>query len=136
MAEEMELDLVEIAPQADPPACRIMDYGKFIFEEGKKRHAAKKRQKQLQIKEIKFRPATGAGDYQVKLRKLIGFLQQGHKTKVTIRYRGREHAHRELGRDLLDRIEKELKEYGKVEQYPKFEGRQMVMVLGPLSKKK
>lgn len=112
-----------------------MDYGKFLFNEGKQKQAAKKKQKKVQTKEIKFRPSTGEGDFQVKLRNLIKFLEQGNKTKVTIRYRGRELAHKEIGRELLDRVEKELAEYGKVEQYPKFEGRQMVMVLAPLSKK-
>ncbi|MBT3310005.1 MAG: translation initiation factor IF-3 [Gammaproteobacteria bacterium] len=136
MADEAGFDLVEISPKAEPPVCRIMDYGKFIFEEGKKKSAAKKKQKQVQIKEIKFRPGTGEGDYQIKLRNLMKFLEQGNKTKITIRYRGREMAHRELGMEMLKRIEKDLEEYGKVEQFPKMEGRQMIMVVGPISKKK
>ena len=136
MAEEAGLDLVEIAPKAEPPVCRVMDYGKFLFEESKKKSAAKKKQKQVQIKEIKFRPGTGEGDYQIKLKNLIKFLEQGNKTKITIRYRGREMAHREIGMEMLKRIEKDLEEYGKVEQFPKMEGRQMIMVVGPLSKKK
>lgn len=136
MAVEAELDLVEIAPKAEPPVCRVMDYGKFLFEESKKKSAAKKKQKQVQIKEIKFRPGTGEGDYQIKLRNLMKFLEQGNKTKVTIRYRGREMAHREIGMDMLKRVEKDLEEYGKVEQFPKMEGRQMIMVIAPLSRKK
>lgn len=131
LADEAELDLVEIAPQADPPVCRIMDYGKYRFEENKKRHAAKKKQKQIHVKEVKFRPGTDEGDYQVKLRNLIRFLSAGDKAKVTLRFRGREMAHQELGRKLLDRIEADLEEYGTVEQYPKMEGRQMVMVIAP-----
>ena len=128
------LDLVEIVPNAEPPVCRIMDYGKFVFEAKKQKQAAKKKQKQVQIKEIKFRPGTGEGDYQVKLRNLIRFLNDGDKTKVTMRFRGREHAHRELGLELLQRVEKDLEEYGTVEQQPAMEGRQMVMVLGPKKK--
>ncbi len=134
-AEEAELDLVEIVPNADPPVCRIMDYGKFLFEENKKRHAAKKKQKQIQVKEVKFRPGTDEGDYQVKLRNIIRFLSAGDKAKVTLRFRGREMAHQDLGRKLLQRIAKDLEEYGTVEQYPKMEGRQMVMVFAPLKKK-
>jgi len=128
------LDLVEIQPNAEPPVCRIMDYGKFVFEAKKQKQAAKKKQKQVQIKEIKFRPGTGIGDYQVKLRNLIRFLEDGDKTKVTMRFRGREHAHRELGLELLQRVEKDLEEYGSIEQRPAMEGRQMVMVLGPKKK--
>jgi translation initiation factor IF-3 len=128
------LDLVEIQPNAEPPVCRIMDYGKFVFESKKQKQAAKKKQKQVQIKEIKFRPGTGIGDYQVKLRNLIRFLEDGDKTKITMRFRGREHAHRELGLDLLQRVEKDLEEFGTVEQKPAMEGRQMVMVLGPKKK--
>ncbi len=134
LADEAELDLVEIAPQAEPPVCRIMDYGKYRFEENKKRHAAKKKQKQIQVKEIKFRPGTDEGDYQVKLRNLIRFLSAGDKAKVTLRFRGREMAHQELGRKLLERIESDLEEYGAVEQFPKMEGRQMVMVIAPTKK--
>jgi len=135
MAEEANLDLVEIVPNAAPPVCRVMDYGKFLFEESKKRHAAKKKQKQIQVKEVKFRPGTDEGDYQVKLRNIIRFLSVGDKAKITLRFRGREMAHQDLGRKLLQRIEKELQEYGAVEQYPKMEGRQMIMVIAPLKKK-
>jgi len=133
-AEEAGLDLVEIVPNGEPPVCRVMDYGKFLFEVKKQKQAAKKKQKQVHIKEIKFRPGTGEGDYQVKLRNLIRFLQDGDKTKVTMRFRGREHAHRELGLELLERVEKDLIEYGQVEQKPMMEGRQMVMVLTPKKK--
>jgi len=126
--------LVEIVPNAKPPVCRIMDYGKYLFEQSKKRHSAKKKQKQMQVKEIKFRPGTDEGDYQVKLRSLVRFLQDGDKTKVTLRFRGREMAHQELGQKLLKRIETDLTEYGIVEQFPKLEGRQMVMVVSPLKK--
>ena len=133
-AKGAALDLVEIVPNAEPPVCRIMDYGKFVFEQKKQKQAAKKKQKQVQIKEIKFRPGTGIGDYQVKLRNLIRFLKDGDKTKVTMRFRGREHAHRELGLELLRRVEADLAEYGEVEQQPQMEGRQMVMVLRPLKK--
>ena len=131
MALEAELDLVEISPTAVPPVCRIMDYGKFQYEETKRRHAAKKKQKQIQVKEIKFRPGTDVGDYQVKLRNLIKFLEGGDKAKVTLRFRGREMAHQELGMQLLKRVEEDLKEVGVVEQFPRLEGRQMVMVLSP-----
>lgn len=131
-AEAAKLDLVEIVPNAEPPVCRIMDYGKFVFEAKKQKQAAKKKQKQVQIKEIKFRPGTDIGDYQVKLRNLIRFLKDGDKTKVTMRFRGREHAHRELGLELLQRVEADLAAYGEVEQQPQMEGRQMIMVLRPL----
>lgn len=134
VAEEAGLDLVEVAPQADPPVCRIMDYGKFRFEQSKKLQAARKKQKQIQVKEIKFRPGTGESDYQIKLRNLIRFLEDGDKAKVTVRFRGREMAHKELGMELLKRIEKDLEEYAVVEQHPKMEGRQMVMVLAPKKK--
>ncbi len=130
-AEEAGLDLVEIQPNAEPPVCRIMDFGKFIFEQKKQQQAAKKKQKQVHVKEVKFRPGTGEGDYQVKLRNLIRFLTDGDKTKVTMRFRGREHAHRELGLEMLKRIESDLIEYGQVEQQAQMEGRQMVMVLAP-----
>ncbi len=130
-AQEGELDLVEIAPQAKPPVCRIMDYGKFLFEQSKKRHAAKKRQKQVQIKEIKLRPATDEGDYQVKLRNLIRFLEEGDKTKITLRFRGRELTHQDLGVGLLKRLETDLAEYGIIEQYARLEGKQMVMIIAP-----
>ncbi|MDZ7662847.1 translation initiation factor IF-3 [Thiohalophilus sp.] len=133
-AEELEMDLVEVSPDADPPVCRIMDYGKYKFEENKKRHAAKKKQKQIQIKEVKFRPGTEEGDYQVKLRNLIRFLSQGDKAKVTLRFRGREMAHQELGRQLLERVENDLAEIASVEQFPRMEGRQMVMVIAPKKK--
>lgn len=134
VARGASLDLVEIVPNAEPPVCRVMDYGKFIFDAKKQKQAAKKKQKQVQVKEIKFRPGTGIGDYQVKLRNLIRFLKDGDKTKVTMRFRGREHAHRELGLELLERVEADLAEYGQVEQKPAMEGRQMVMVLGPKKK--
>jgi translation initiation factor IF-3 len=133
-AEEAGMDLVEVSPNAEPPVCRVMDYGKYVFEENKKRQAAKKKQKQIQVKEVKFRPGTEEGDYQVKLRNLIRFLSDGDKAKVTLRFRGREMAHQELGVNLLKRIEADLQEYGQVEQFPKMEGRQMVMVLAPKKK--
>ena len=131
VALESELDLVEIVPNADPPVCRIMDHGKFLFEENKKRHAAKKKQKQIQVKEIKFRPGTEIGDYQVKLRNLKRFLSSGDRVKVTMRFRGREMAHQEIGLQLLKRVEEDLADLGMVEQHPKVEGRQMVMVIAP-----
>lgn len=134
LAAEADLDLVEIAPDAKPPVCRVMDYGKFLFELSKKKHAAKKKQKVIHVKEIKFRPGTEEQDYQVKLRNLIKFLTGGDKAKVTLRFRGREMAHMELGQKLLERVEKDLDEYGTVEQFPKMEGRQMVMVLAPKKK--
>ena len=131
-AVEAGLDLVEIVPNADPPVCRIMDHGKYRYEHSKQKQQAKKKQKKTTVKEIKFRPGTEEADYQVKLRNLIRFLSDGDKTKVTLRFRGREMAHQELGAKLLERVEADLEEYGKVEQYPKLEGRQMVMVLAPL----
>jgi translation initiation factor IF-3 len=131
-ALEAGLDLVEIVPNADPPVCRIMDHGKFRYEHSKQKQQAKKKQKKTTVKEIKFRPGTEEADYQVKLRNLIRFLSDGDKTKVTLRFRGREMAHQDLGAKLLERVEADLEEYGKVEQYPKLEGRQMVMVLAPL----
>jgi len=134
LAEESSLDLVEISPQAEPPVCKVMDYGKFRFEEQKKRQASRKKQKQTQVKEIKFRPGTDIGDYNVKLRNLTRFLTDGDKVKVTLRFRGREMAHQELGRDLLKRVEGDLQELGVVEQFPRMEGRQMVMVLAPKKK--
>jgi len=133
-AVDEDVDLVEIVPTAEPPVCRLMDYGKFLFEQKKQRGAAKKRQKQVQIKEVKFRPGTDEGDYQVKLRNLARFLNEGDKAKVTMRFRGREHAHRELGLELLKRIEGDLAENSILEQQPQMEGRQMVMVLGPKRK--
>ena len=131
IADEAELDLVEIVPNVDPPVCRVMDYGKYLFEENKKRQSAKKKQKQIQVKEVKFRPGTDEADYQIKLRNLIRFLTHGDKVKVTLRFRGRELAHQELGSKMLQRIEADLAEYGAVEQYSKMERRQMVMILGP-----
>jgi translation initiation factor IF-3 len=124
-------DLVEIVPNANPPVVRVMDYGKYKFEESKKKAENKKKQKKTQLKEIKFRPTTDIGDYNVKVRKLREFLENGDKTKVTIRFKGREMAHRDLGRDLLKRVEEDLSEIASVEQYPKMEGRQMMMMLGP-----
>ena len=130
-AEEASMDLVEIQPNAEPPVCRVMDFGKFVFELKKQKQEARKKQKQVQVKEVKFRPGTEIGDYQVKLRNLQRFLEEGDKAKVTMRFRGREHAHRERGLELLERIEKDLEEFSVVEQRPMMEGRQMVMVLGP-----
>lgn len=135
MAEEAELDLVEISPNAKPPVCRIMDFGKFRFEQAKKLQEARKKQKQIQVKEIKFRPGTDEGDYQVKLRNLIRFLSDGDKAKVTLRFRGREMAHQDLGTSLLKRVEDDLAPYGAVEQRPRMEGRQMVMTIAPVKKK-
>ncbi|MGF1645086.1 MAG: translation initiation factor IF-3 [Thiotrichales bacterium] len=135
IAEEAALDLVEIVPNASPPVCRVMDFGKFKFEEGKKASQARKRQKQIEIKEVKFRPTTDEADYQVKLRNLTRFLNEGNKGKVTIRYRGREMSHKELGMDVLQRVESELAEIAIVEQKPKLEGRQMIMVLAPKKQK-
>jgi len=131
LAEEAGVDLVEIAPQAEPPVCRVMDYGKHIFEESKKRQSAKKRQQQVQIKEMKFRPGTGEGDYKIKLRKLIEFINEGDKAKVTLMFRGREMAHQELGIKLLERVQSDLAELAKVEQFPRLEGRFMSMMLAP-----
>ena len=131
LAEEAGLDLVEISPTAAPPVCRIMNFGKFQYEEAKKRHAAKKKQKQIQVKEVKFRPGTDIGDYKVKLRNLIRFLSHGDRVKVTIRFRGREMAHTELGAQMLDRIEADTVDHGVVEQRSKMEGRMMTMVIAP-----
>lgn len=131
MAEEAGVDLVEIAPQADPPVCRVMDYGKHLFQESKRRASARKKQAQVQIKEMKFRPGTGEGDYQIKLRKLIEFITEGDKAKVTLMFRGREMAHQELGVKLLRRVEADLVEIARVEQFPRLEGRFMTMMLGP-----
>ncbi len=133
-AEEVGLDLVEIVPNAEPPVCRLMDFGRFLFDQKKKKHEAKKKQKQIQVKEIKFRPGTDEGDYQVKLRNLTRFLTDGDKAKVTMRFRGREHAHRDLGLKLLRRVEQDLADISTVEQQPRMEGRQMVMVLAPKKK--
>ena len=134
LAEEQNVDLVEIAPLANPPVCKLMDYGKFRYREQKKAHEAKLKQKQIQVKEIKFRPGTDEGDYQIKLHKLIAFLEEGDKAKVTLRFRGREMAHKEFGERLLERVRKDLDAVGLVEQFPKLEGRQMVMVLAPKKK--
>ena len=135
-AEQASLDLVEIAPDADPVVCKLMDYGKHVFEAKKGKAAAKKKQRRTQVKEMKFRPGTEEGDYQVKLRNLTRFLNDGDKAKVTLRFRGREMAHQELGMELLKRIEDDLGEVGTVEQFPKMEGRQLTMVLAPKGKKK
>ncbi|AMN46890.1 translation initiation factor IF-3 [Steroidobacter denitrificans] len=134
MAQSAGLDLVEVSPTAEPPVCRIMDFGKYLFEQNKKAHAAKRKQKQIQIKEVKFRPGTEDGDYQVKLRNLIRFLEEGDKAKVTLRFRGREMAHQEVGRELLQRVQQDLSPYAQVEQNPLMEGRQMVMMFGPKKK--
>jgi len=134
MAEEKNVDLVEIAPLANPPVCKLMDYGKFRYREQKKAHEAKLKQKQIQVKEIKFRPGTDEGHYKIKLGKLIEFLEEGDKAKVTLRFRGREMAHKEFGERLLERVRKDLDPYGLVEQFPRLEGRQMVMVLAPKKK--
>jgi translation initiation factor IF-3 len=131
LAEEQDVDLVEIAPLAEPPVCKLMDYGKFKYREQKKAHEAKLKQKQIQVKEVKFRPRTEEGDYKIKLRNLVRFLDEGDKTKVTLRFRGREMAHQEFGMRLLERVKADLEEHGTVEQWPKLEGRQMVMVLAP-----
>ncbi|MCZ7599742.1 MAG: translation initiation factor IF-3 [Gammaproteobacteria bacterium] len=131
-ATDEGLDLVEISPNADPPVCRIMDYGKFLYNASKKKQEARKKQKQIVVKEVKFRPGTDVGDYDVKLKRLAKFLQEGNKAKVTLRFRGREMAHQELGMQMLKRVERDLEEYATVEQHPKMEGRQMVMVLNPI----
>ncbi|CAM3697226.1 translation initiation factor IF-3 [Parendozoicomonas haliclonae] len=134
-ALEAQLDLVEINATAVPPVCKIMDYGKHLYEDKKQKAAAKKKQVQTQVKEIKFRPGTEEGDYQVKLRNLVRFLEEGNKAKISLRYRGREMAHQELGMQLLNRVEKDLEELGTVEQRPKMEGRQLIMVIAPKKKK-
>lgn len=131
LADEANLDLVELVPNAAPPVCRIMDYGKYLFDQSKKRQAAKRKQKQIQVKEIKFRPGTEEGDYQVKLRNIIRFLTNGDKVKVTLRFRGREMVHQELGVKMLERIEADLAQLGVIEQHAKLEGRQMIMVMAP-----
>ena len=134
LASSQELDLVEVSPTAEPPVCRIIDYGKFLFEQNKKTHAAKKKQKQIQVKEVKFRPGTDEGDYQIKLRNLIRFFEEGDKAKVTLRFRGREMAHTDLGRQMLMRLQQDLAGMAVVEQHPLMEGRQMVMMLAPKKK--
>tara|TARA_B100000963_G_C22437677_1_gene585068 strand:- start:2 stop:430 length:429 start_codon:yes stop_codon:yes gene_type:complete len=131
LAKEEGLDLVEVSPNAAPPVCRIMDFGKYLFEQNKKAQSAKRKQKQVQVKEIKFRPGTDEADYQIKLNKLISFLESGDKTKVTLRFRGREMSHKELGAQLLDRVRADLDTYAIVEQLPQMEGRQMIMVFAP-----
>ena len=134
LAKGEGLDLVEVSPNADPPVCRIMDFGKFVFEQNKKQQSAKRKQRQVQVKEIKFRPGTEKGDYDVKMRKLTEFLEHGEKAKVTLRFRGREMAHQELGAQLLARVRDDLQEIGTVEQMPQMEGRQMIMIIGPKKK--
>jgi len=135
MADEAKLDLVEISPNAAPPVCRVMDYGKFLYEKSKSAKEQKKKQKQVQVKEIKFRPGTDIGDYQVKLRNLTRFLEDGDKAKVTIRFRGREMAHQEIGIDMMNRIKDDLSDLAQVESFPtRVEGRQMIMVLAPIKK--
>jgi translation initiation factor IF-3 len=134
LAASQELDLVEVSPTAEPPVCRIIDFGKVLFEQNKKSHAAKKKQKQIQVKEVKFRPGTDEGDYQIKLRNLIRFFQEGDKAKVTLRFRGREMAHTDIGRQMLIRLQNDLAAYAVVEQHPLMEGRQMVMMMGPKKK--
>ena len=134
LARSSELDLVEVSPQADPPVVRVMDFGKFLFEQNKKSHAAKRKQKNIQIKEIKFRPGTDENDYQIKLRNIIRFLTEGDKAKVTLRFRGREMAHTEIGRKLLDRLVNDLRDVAQIEQNPLMEGRQMVMMFAPKKK--
>ncbi|MGV3656111.1 MAG: translation initiation factor IF-3 [Noviherbaspirillum sp.] len=135
LSEEANVDLVEIAPNAQPPVCRLMDYGKFKYQEQKKAHEAKLKQKVIQVKEVKFRPGTDEGDYSIKLRNLVRFLDEGDKTKITLRFRGREMAHQDIGMRMLERLKADLEPYGQVEQWPKMEGRQMVMVLAPKKKK-
>ena len=134
LAASQELDLIEVSPMAEPPVCRIIDFGKFQFETNKKAAIAKKKQKQIQIKEVKFRPGTDEGDYQIKLRNLIRFFEEGDKAKVTLRFRGREMAHTVLGRQMLSRFQNDLAPYAVVEQHPLMEGRQMVMMLAPKKK--
>ena len=134
MAEEAEVDLVEIAPMAKPPVCKLMDFGKFKYQEAKRAHEAKLKQKQVQVKEVKFRPGTDENDYQIKLRNLVKFLQDGDKAKITLRFRGREMAHQEFGIKMLERIKLDLQDLAQVEQFPKMEGRQLIMVLAPTKK--
>ena len=135
MAEEAEVDLVEIAPQAVPPVCRLMDYGKFKYQEQKRQHDARLKQKVIQVKEVKFRPGTDEGDYMVKLRNLRRFLEEGDKAKITLRFRGREMAHQEFGVRLLERVRTDVDDIALVEQMPRLEGRQMIMVISPRKKK-
>lgn len=133
-AEEADIDLVEIAPNAKPPVCRLMDYGKFKYAQSKKQHELKLKQKQTSVKEIKFRPGTDIGDYNIKMRNITRFINDGDKVKVTLRFRGREITHQEIGLNLLKRVQADVKEFAVVEQFPKMEGRQMVMVLSPQKK--
>jgi translation initiation factor IF-3 len=135
LSEEASVDLVEIAPNAQPPVCRLMDYGKFKYQEQKKAHETKLKQKVILVKEVKFRPGTDDGDYNIKLRNLTKFLDDGDKTKITLRFRGREMAHQDIGMRMLERLKQDLEPYGQVEQFPKMEGRQMVMILSPKKKK-
>ena len=130
-ATETNMDLVEVSPNADPPVCKIMDYGKFIYQKDKAQQAARKKQKQIQVKEVKFRPNSDDGDYNTKMRNVLRFIEEGDKVKVTLRFRGREMAHQNLGRELLERVAEDVKEVGKIENMPKMEGRQMVMMIGP-----
>ena len=134
LARDEDLDLVEVSPNADPPVCRIMDFGKYLFELSKKGQSAKRKQKRIHVKEIKFRPTTEEADYQIKLRKIREFLENGDKAKVTLRYRGREMVHQELGEQLMSRVRDDLDEYGTIEQLPELEGKQMIMVYGPKRK--
>ncbi len=134
LAASQELDLVEVSPTAEPPVCRVMDFGKFLFEQNKKAHAAKRKQKQIQVKEVKFRPGTDENEYQIKLRNILRFLSEGDKAKVTLRYRGRELAHQEVGRRMLDRLVKDLSAEAVIEQNPLMEGKQLVMMFAPKKK--
>ncbi len=134
MAEEAGLDLVEISPNANPPVCKIMDYGKYKYEQQKREAEARKKQKTIEVKEVKFRPNTDTHDYEVKMRNVFKFLENGDKVKVTLRFRGREMAHQQLGRELLQRVAEDVKELGKVENMPKMEGRQMIMIIAPGAK--
>lgn len=134
LAQESGMDLVEIQPNGDPPVCRIMDYGKYKFDAQKKAQAARKKQKQVEIKEVKFRPVTDSGDYQIKLRKMLEFLEQGDKVKVTIRFRGREMSHQDLGQKLARKVQEDVGDNGQVESFPRLEGRQMIMMIGPKKK--
>ena len=135
MAEDVGLDLVEISPNASPPVCKIMDYGKYKYEQQKRESEARKKQKIIEVKEIKFRPGTDIHDYGVKMRSVFKFLENGDKVKITMRFRGREMAHQELGRELLERVAEDVKDHGKVENIPKLEGRQMTMMIGPMPTK-
>ena len=134
LAEQAGLDLVEISPNANPPVCKIMDFGKFKYEQQKRESEARKKQKTIEVKEVKFRPGTDVHDYDVKMRNVLRFLEAGDKVKITLRFRGREMAHQDLGRDLLERVAEDVKEYGKIENMPKMEGRQMIMMIGPVAK--